>query len=244
MENQTEKKYNRTTRGEGYGENRDRNPELFIQERLEQRLALLEKNPDALAYTFALPIKEKFLHLIRIIDAADATIREEWGYGITMEEIKEWDKVLNNVKMMADRITTTALKFGDEYLLFDFSEIKNQRLKDKIELIKNSAVPVDLLISNSNIALPLFEMIITVDKYDSLIRRHYNTDTVKKQWLDQLDAFAKLLKESNQKAYALIYKAKDGVIKSIRYVNLKKEIHEYREKKQRQEAIERNKAEK
>lgn len=87
-------------------------------------------------------------------------------------------------------------------------------------------------------------MIITVDKYDSLIRRHYNTDTVKKQWLDQLDAFAKLLKESNQKAYALIYKAKDGVIKSIRYVNLKKEIHEYREKKQRQEAIERNKAEK
>lgn len=106
-----------------------------------------------MAYTFALPIKEKFLHLIRIIDAADATIREEWGYGITMEEIKEWDKVLNNVKMMADRITTTALKFGDEYLLFDFSEIKNQRLKDKIELIKNSAVPVDLLISNSKYSI-------------------------------------------------------------------------------------------
>jgi len=235
------KDYGRKQRGNEYTENRQKEPDLFIQERVQQRLSLLEQNPNSLVYSFNHPqIKERLLQLVRLLDAADATIREEWGYGITMEEILEWDKVLNQVKNMAEKITSTALRLGEDILMFDFSEIKHQRMRDKIAFVETSDVPVEILINNSNIALPLFEMIITIDKYDSVIRRHFNTKMVKEQWIDQINGFIDLLKKSNKTAYALIYKAKGGVIKSIRFVNLKKEIHSYREAVQREEAIKNN----
>ncbi|WP_187648705.1 hypothetical protein [Nitrosophilus labii] len=196
----------------------------IAKERIEQKVRLVRENPKAIVYPFKTKVREALLRPVRLIDNADIVIREEWGYGLTGEEVAKWNETVEKLVDKASDVIERASELGGEYVNFNFSKYKRMKQDEKLNLIRNSNVIVDVLVSNTAHSEDLFEALMTIDNYDLPIKQNSTMKIVEEKWLKPLKEFENAVIEAKNKALELVKKAKGDRVHEIRFSSLKKEI--------------------
>ena len=203
--------------------------EGISQERIEQKIRLVKENPNSIVYPFKTKIRDRILRPVRNIDFADVVIREEWGYGLTGEEVADWNKTFKDLAEKAKDIVDQAITLGEDFVDFNIENYKKMRRQDKINLISDSRIPTDVLVANATPTGDLFEALIIIDVYDLPIKQNCSIDEVEEKWFKPLKEFENAVLETKNKAFNLIIKAKTDKqgrvsVGDIKFSSLKKEI--------------------
>lgn len=82
----------------------DNRGNLTAQDRIQQKLDLIERNPGSQVFVKNSKTGEELFKSLKIIDPADGIIREEWGFGVNDEQIKLWNDSVRELVAMAEKI--------------------------------------------------------------------------------------------------------------------------------------------
>jgi hypothetical protein len=222
---------NRNNRRNNQRENRE-NRENRINERdleaINKKTELVKENPDAIVYVFKTKNRNEYLPIVRNIDFADIEIREEWGHGLSSDEVKEWNETLKEVSEVAKKVLDTALDLAGDYEEFDLAALKNKRVYEKINIIKQNP-KADVIIINSTFAEDLFEAVLAIDFFDMPIKRIVDIEAIEEKWFTVLKEFKEAINKAQDKSVDLLVKAKtlpNGkiLVGELRFPSLKKTI--------------------
>jgi len=209
------------------------------QQRIEQKLRLLEQFPDAIIYKFKNPtIRENFRVPIRILEAADNAFREFWGFYVDDKDVEKIDSLVKEVEEKAKDIIEFGDKFGKGLAEeVNFDKLKRMRKIEKERIIRNSDVITELLIPQNETFEVIYEAIVMVDIYDLPIKQNMPIEEAK-EWINAVKEFMETIKKAESEAIKLAAEKLDprylGRYKAlrnnvVRYLKATKDVEETEE---------------
>lgn len=177
--------------------------ENIYQQRVEQKLRLLQQFPNAIVYEFSNPtIRENFRVPVRILELANNAFREFWGFYITDEDIDKLDSIIKEVEEKAKNVIELADKYGAELKDFNYDRLKNMRKIEKERIIKNSRVTTELIISQNETFDYIHEAILLIDQYDLAIKQNRSKEEAQ-QWIKAVREFMETIKKAESEIIKL-----------------------------------------
>jgi len=76
----------------------------FFERVIKQKKEMIDKFPNSQIFVNNSKVGLELFDRIKIIDMADKEIRDEWGFKINDEQIKEWNDKVRELVKMADEI--------------------------------------------------------------------------------------------------------------------------------------------
>lgn len=210
-----------------------------------KKIQLVRQNPDAIVYVFKSKNRNEYLPIVRNIDFMDIEIREEWGHGLSSDDIKKWSEELKKVSEAAEKVLNTALELGNEYAEFNIDKLRNTGQYNKINIIRKNP-KADVIVINSELIEPLYEASIAIDVFDMPIKKNIDPGVVEERWLKTLNEFKEKIKETFANGVDLLIKAKtlpNGKVRvgEIRFPSLKKAMRIELKQRNQKEDTEENK---
>ena len=182
---------------------RNQNKQNIYQQRIEQKLKLLQQFPQAIVYEFNNPtIRENFRVPVRILELANNAFREFWGFYITDEDVNKLDALIKEVEEKAKDIIELADKYGTELKDFNYDILKNMRKIEKERVIKNSRVTTELIIPQNETFDFIHEAILLIDQYDLPIKQYKNKEEAQ-QWIKAVREFMDTIKKAESEIIKL-----------------------------------------
>ena len=171
------------------------NKKELIEFRINQKLRLLENYENSVVYEFNNPlIREKYLYPIRQILLVGNILKEFWGFEVSTEEVKEYNKKVKEVVEYAKDIIDLANSLGRRYTEFRFSDLLDMRKVEKEKLIQNNRSIIEVFIIETKESEYLYESVTLIDKYDLPIKQNNDFEAVER-WLNKIKQYEEKLKE-------------------------------------------------
>jgi len=171
------------------------NKKDLIEFRINQKLRLLENNSNTIIYEFNNPaIRERYLYPLRQIVLVGNILKEFWGFEISTEEVKEYNRKVKDVVEYAKDVIDLANDLGRRYTDFRFSDLLDMRKVEKEKLVKNNRNIIEVFILETKESEYLYESLTLIDKYDLPIKQNNDFEVVEK-WLNKLKQYEDKLTE-------------------------------------------------
>jgi hypothetical protein len=168
----------------------------LIQQRINQKLKLLEMHPNAVVYEFNNPtIRTNFRVPARVLALADNAFKEYWGFKIERSDIEALENIINNVYEKAMDVIELANELGKNLVNFDINSLKNMRKIEKEKIIENNRNQVEVIIPHNDKFEMIYDAIIYIDKYDLPIKQNRTIDEVEK-WIAAVKDFGETIKKA------------------------------------------------
>jgi|GEM_PF-6734494 len=74
-----------------------------FKDRAMQKIELLQKHPNAQIFVRNSKLGDRLFSALKIIDAADVSIRDEWGFAITEAQMKKWNDNIQKLVEIAEK---------------------------------------------------------------------------------------------------------------------------------------------
>ena len=185
-------------------QSRTQNRPNIYQQRIQQKLRLLEFYPDAIVYEFRNPtIRENFRVPLRIVELANNAFREFWGFYVDDEDVAKIDAFVKEIEEKAKDVIELGEKLGKGLVEpIDFDRLKRMRKIEKERLIKNSRVTTELIIPQNKAFDIIYEAVLYVDRYDLPIKQHASMEEAK-EWIKAVKEFMDVIKKAESEIIKL-----------------------------------------
>jgi hypothetical protein len=171
------------------------NKKELIEFRINQKLRLLENYENSVVYEFNNPlIRERYLYPIRQVLLVGNILKEFWGFEVSTEEVKDYNRKVKDVVEYAKDIIDLANSLGRRYTEFRFSDLLNMRKVEKEKLIQNNRSIIEVFILETKDSEYLYESVTLIDKYDLPIKQNNDFEAVER-WLSKITQYEEKLKE-------------------------------------------------
>jgi hypothetical protein len=171
------------------------NKKELIEFRINQKLRLLENYENSIVYEFNNPIiRERYLYPIRQILLVGNILKEFWGFEVSTEEVKEYNRKVKDVIEYAKDIIDLANSLGRRYTEFRFSDLLDMRKVEKEKLVKNNRNIIEVFVLETKDSEYLYESVTLIDKYDLPIKQNNDFEAVER-WLSKITQYEEKLKE-------------------------------------------------
>jgi len=183
---------------------KSQNRQNIYQQRIEQKLRLLEQFPEAIVYEFRNPtIRENFRVPLRIVELANNAFREFWGFYVDDEDVAKIDALVKEIEEKAKDVIEFGEEFGKGLVEpINFERLKRMRKMEKERLIKNSRVTTELIIPQNEAFDIIYEAVLYVDRYDLPIKQHASMEDAKK-WIEAVKEFMEVIKKAESEVIKL-----------------------------------------
>jgi hypothetical protein len=171
------------------------NKKELIEFRINQKLRLLENYENSIVYEFNNPIiRERYLYPIRQILLVGNILKEFWGFEVSTEEVKEYNRKVKDVIEYAKDIIDLANSLGRRYTEFRFSDLLDMRKVEKEKLVKNNRNIIEVFVLETKDSEYLYESVTLIDKYDLPIKQNNDFEAVER-WLNKISQYEEKLKK-------------------------------------------------
>lgn len=99
--------YSRNNNSRDNQTNNRRNP---AKDRVQQKIELLQKHPNAQVFVRNSKVGDQLFRAIKIIDAADTNIRDEWGFNVTETQMKKWNDDIQKLIELAEKVRDAGIE--------------------------------------------------------------------------------------------------------------------------------------
>lgn len=72
--------------------------------RIQQKIDLLQKHPNAQIFVRNSRIGDQLFKAIKLIDAADTKIRDEWGFNVSDATMKQWNDDIQKLIALTQKV--------------------------------------------------------------------------------------------------------------------------------------------
>jgi len=171
------------------------NKKELIEFRINQKLRLLENYENSVVYEFNNPlIRERYLYPIRQVLLVGNILKEFWGFEVSTEEVKDYNRKVKDVVEYAKDIIDLANSLGRRYTEFRFSDLLDMRKVEKEKLVKNNRNIIEVFVLETKESEYLYESVTLIDKYDLPIKQNNDFEAVER-WLNKIKQYEEKLKE-------------------------------------------------
>lgn len=163
-------------------------------ELVETKLNLLSRNPDAYVYLFKTSHRNEFIPKLRLLNDLQIIYLEEWGRGISTEQLKTFKNKLEEIGRFGDSfINEAVMNFRLNISAFD-KVINNNNITSKMSIIRDNP-KTDVMIYSSNEIKKLFEILIFIDLFDKDVKTSGEFELVETKWINKISEFDNKLDE-------------------------------------------------